>query len=407
MSKGKLYMNENNKLVRFEDVNQEMVNNYLFSFSTVTVKEFLLYYSWILQIVYQEKIISEEHRNEIANMIVNSIDMITSCELGSMLEDNTVQIANYLYIITLYLSEKSNWDSWLELRQVTDFDSAKEFCLGVKKWFISKLSKEKLLLDSSYKYVQKINITYISETYNKLKNMVCKFKAFDRPNVVSFKQYHDMSMDDGIYICLSKRIGKSLNCFERLVEQIYAFNLETSILAIVDFKHFYNAMKQETEGFEENQNIQIFEIDDKYEKLLKDLLDNKNKKLDYYYQSLHRPGRKRKGCADEIEIENLYRIQKAKIEKRWEMELESNYKMQEEERFNTMEALNEFISLRDFIKQYYVFSLSKRGAIEYPSTQKELNNLLVNIPMDRALDEFLREFSLSDVQTEYLKENLN
>ena len=164
--------------------------------------------------------------------------------------------------------------------------------------------------------------------------------------------------------------------------------------------------KMEALNERSKEDNEIQRIDKFYKKKLAVIRKERDDNLDYYFESLHRRGRKKKGCTDEVEIEQTYARKKRVIENAWHKKVEQFKKEKEEASFCKVELLMEEYSLVDIIKEYAIFSLAQSGKIVYPESLEERAILLNTIDISSAIDEFVNGIhDLTDEQRKYLLES--
>ena len=391
-----------NELLSREDILKEEFNS-----QSIETTEFIKFFTSILQLAYDFNLIDIEQRNLIARNIIIAIE--ESIILSREFDDKSNATENYMYVISSYLQSKSNWEAWCELRKINSVISAKEFLARAKSWLKFRLKSATLNLAKIKQTVLVLNLQNITSCFQNLVNIIKQFEGFDYANVgINLKLSHgDVSMVSiGNYEFVRNDFSSSPNFLERLCECVYEFCMEVGILNTINAKNIIEnkqieAMEDHSRAFEKIEKINRF-----YKKKLSDLRKEKADNLDYYFDSLHKPGRKRKGCSDEVEIEQEYARKKRALEKEYKQKMALAKKKNEEATYNKMELLKDEYSLVDIIKEYAIFSLAQSGKRLYPESLEERAILLNTIDISFAIEEFVNGIhNLTNEQRKYLLEN--
>lgn len=392
-----------NELLNRQDIIREEFNELHLDTSDPSV--FIMYFAWILQIASEFDFITIEERDSIANYITKAIE--ESIVINEVFEKEQTAIENSMYVVSLYFQSMPNWDAWMELRTISSISDAKEMLLKINSWLNHKLYSFKLKLSMVKLTVMKLRLKNVEDCYQRLVQVIKQLQKFQYTNVeLKLKECHSEQYFTSLssYVFLKENSSSGFNLLERLDEVIDWFCKEVSILDSIDAKKIINHKIIEAKDDELKDYQELNSIDRKYKDMLKKLKKERDDNLDYYFESLHRPGRKRNGCSDEVEIEQEYTRKKRALENEWRKKIAEASKRHKEAIDNKVELLQEDYSLVDIIKEYAIFSLAKAGKISYPETLEQRAELLKTIDLDMAIREFIKENDkLSSTQVSFLE----
>ena len=396
-------MNSQNVLLTKDALLKENFNSY--KIETKTVEEFLLYFVAILKIGIKNNLIDEQLMEFIVKKITMAINQLIETDEDDEFANIDAQIANFMYVITLYLKEKENWDAYNELIDITSVEKAKELAKKAKLWIQKKLKTQLVKLSLIKSQVDKINQKNVSDCFESMVAYVKKFISFDSINQnFDLKYFHIAAIEFEVSYCLLKEAKKD-NVYDRICENIKNFSIEVAIMSKIDAKTFFDRKKVESDESEDLKEKEINSIDMLYEEKLKSLKTEIDERMHNYLDALHKKGRKKKGCSDEVEIMQEWDLRKRAIESEWIREIEEVSYKHEVSRAYQMEILAKEYTLYDLIKEFAIFSLAEKGKIEYPDTLEKKGVMLRNISFEIAVDEFI-EFNkhlLDNEEICYLK----
>lgn len=391
------------ELLNRQDIIREEFNELHLDTSDPSV--FIMYFAWILQIASEFDFITIEERDSIANYITKAIE--ESIVINEVFEKEQTAIENSMYVVSLYFQSMPNWDAWMELRTISSISDAKEMLLKINSWLNHKLYSFKLKLSMVKLTVMKLNLKNVENCYQRLVQVIKQLQKFRYTNVeLKLKECHSEQYFTSLssYVFLKENSSSGFNLLERFGEVIDWFCKEVSILDSIDAKKIINHKIIEAKEDELKDYQELNSIDCKYKDMLKKLKKERDDNLDYYFESLHRSGRKRNGCSDEVEIEQVYVRKKFFLENEWKKKIAEATKRQRYANDNKVELLQEDYSLVDIIKEFAIFSLAKAGKIDYPETLEQRAEMLKNLNLDKAISEFIKGNSnLNSMQIEFLK----
>ena len=394
----------NNVLITQEELLKEKFNSQEI-INTENIAEFLLYFARILQLGVMEELIGGDEFNFISNMLTKAISNCIIIPEDDEFVDDSEQIANYMYVITLYLQSKSNWEAFLELKDLTSIEKAQTFVAEVKSWILKKLTAQILILETNKQNVQKLNMQNVTSCYNSLRKVLNNFMHFDN---VSFtfhlKLYHKSSFQPVEYSFLKTDFDYLPNFYEKLSKMISYFILEVSIMAKLNVKSLVNGKLDEAKEISDLMQSKSEVLNKEYEEKINNLRKEYETDLQCYYDSLHRPGRKKKGLKDDVLITRKYVEKKKAIESKLERKFSLLLEEQQTQDNNMIPILDENYSLIDLIKEYALFGLAQKGIFNYPSNAEARGQMLMAINLDVAISEFIsmNKTILTNEQINYL-----
>lgn len=394
-----------NELLTREEILKEKFNSR--HMEVVNDSTIIMYFAWILQVAYELELINVQRRDFLAKLIADTIK--GSVIINREFDKTDTAVENYMYVITMYLQSMPNWEAWLELDNINSFHDAKEFLVKVKSWLNNMLRRPKINLGMTKQKVLSLGLENVTSCYKGLVYYIKQLQGFDYANVaLKLKSIHfDKSFAQlGSYTFLNEVSSNASNFLEKLDEVIRSFFMEVSIMETINATSIIRNKTMEALDDRSKDSVDIERIDKFYKKKLAIIRKERDDNLDYYFESLHRPGRKKKGCTDEVEIEQTYARKKRAIESAWHKKVEQLKKEKENASFCKMELLMDEYSLVDIIKEYAIFSLAQSGKIAYPESLEERAILLNTIDISSAIDEFVNGIhDLTDEQRKYLLES--
>lgn len=395
----------NNVLITQDELLKDNFNKQNISKSR-NITEFLMYFTRILQLGIIAGLIGKDEFNQISNLLTVAIKNAIITAEDDDFEDNSIQIANYLYVITLYLQAKTNWEAWIELKSITTPKAANEFLENAKKWMLKQVTKEIYILESIKPSVQKLGLSNVTNCYNSIAKVLKNFMHFDNTTFsCDLKTYHKCVFQPGTYIFFYNDFENSPNFFEKICKIIHNFRIEVSIMFKINATNLAKSKITEVDDNLVRQQKKIDALNEEYSKKIKDLRNKYHKDVQYYLNSLHRPGRKKKGVLDEVELQKKYYEQKRVLEDELNTKLRKLEKLQEQQDSYMFEMLDPNYSLTDFIKEYAIWGLSQKGIIQYPTTPEERGKMLISIKTEVAVKQFIdMHKNLSNEEIEYLKQ---
>lgn len=378
-----------NTLISIHDITKEKFNMVKIEYEDVS--QFLLYYMQILQIGVENELISEEVRNGIGETIANAIAEEVDDEEEFI--DTKMPIANYMYVIALYLMSMTNWQAWKKLIKITSFSEAIVFIREARDWFLDQVESLGKELRKAQKSIIKIKFKNVQDAYKILERIIGELKVFFLPNKISLKERHSRAEGlEGKYFTLKdSKSSNSANYLKQVQILVYSFCTEVSIMSKMDTKQLEKFRRNEREEDFKRETDEVFKLENKMKKCLKDL------KKEYV--------RKLNTKEDEIVLTDEYERKKNEIYEQWTKEEE---KLNEENSIRDImkgELINEDVSLMDLIKEYAIFSQASKGEIAYPKTMEERGMALAQIEIKDAMKEFLDSnvVELSEIEINYLK----
>ena len=346
------------------------------------IQKFLLYFAEILQIGVDLKLISVDEQIKISELISAAIER----KIRSYIVDGdnfigiSDQIANMFYVLTLWLSNFSNYDNWCRLNNIRNVDDASILLDESREWFIKQLDKIEKALKGSAKYQDELGI--YKDIYQGLRKSLYYLYGYDNPYIkFSLKQNHKSTLicQSNFYVFLNDNdIDKAENYVERLKLQVKYFRIESSILVKVNAKSVFEKKRNELDDYSMSQFKQIEELDNH--------MEERRKKL---YQKFVRD---LQNTNDEVKLRRQYNRSIQKLEREWEERLTVLENMQYENDFTVLSVSSDFFTLYDFMSEYAIYKLSKEGKIFYPTSVEERSKLISSIKIKDAVSIFLKNY---------------
>ncbi len=374
-------------------------------FLTNKLDDFMMLFAQILRFGISLQLISEEHCKMISNLIVAGIqDSIVIDEDTDEREERLV-ISNYLYVINLYLNAMSAWDAWLILKEIRTLQDAKDLAKEAKRFLLESLNPSRKLLIAYKESVFTLGIKNVNQYYDALYHYVNRLMAFDSVyQRFDVRTYHQMFFSFGLYTFIHEVDDLSKDLCTRVNEHVNSFCMEVQLMHLVETHQVISYQKQEILENHERRIEELERIDKKYEEKLSLLKDEYDRRLKDFIQSLHRPGRKKYGYTDELEIEEEYSQKKYQIEVEWENVTKrlKNANVTNENVFSLGRIA--FYSLVDIVKEYALYAMALKGIITYPDTSAKRAQILETMDAQKAAKEFVENHNniLSKEQIAYL-----
>ena len=370
---------------------------------TETCQKFILYWIAILHLAVELNVCNETRSNFIASSVMQAIDDVIILDEEDEFEDKDIQINNYLYVLSMFLQTKSNWSIWLRLNTINSIADAKSLLHEAKTWLEKMLTKQKFLLVQTYPKVMNLNLKNITNLYHHLFNTIKSFMAFDVfGNSFNICSYYDQPIYTCNYHFLNTAYEKSKNLYDKLFQIIYNFCIELSIMSKIDASKIIKQKSEEIEDDSLKKIKEINEIDQHYMQEIHSLHKKQHQELNYYFESLDKPGRKKKGFEDDLKIIQNFQEKKEHVERKWKQEIKKIEKKHMKSDFFLIEFTDE-CSLSDLIKEYSLFSFSTKGLFEYPNSLESRSQMLSSLKLDSSIKEFLDFKELNEIEIEYLR----
>lgn len=421
-------------MLSMQDLNRERFDSQDFNSNITTANQFIFYYLQLVEFATVLKIITENQKNAIINNLTQEISDLANAQPHI--------VSNYLYVVTLYLQSKSNWEAWQELEKLQYSKNVSGFITNVSSWFLNQVHILKNKMTAYRKDVSSLKCESFSKDFKNLQLYITELTTFASAHTcLVFKTLHTSHIAIQ-YTTLSKITGK--NYFETLTLTIHNFITELLILKDINGLQILQNQKKllhnAHNSISEKSNALSSSLEDALEKLklefdarmkkhdeAQEKLDQKMNELeeefkknnphlsedalevafDKYLDSLPADFWKAYDYEDEQEINRWYSTRRNKIIKQFEIA----EKKLEKESFNdqlSIEPLNKD-SLESIIKEFALFNMAQKQEIVYPTTLAEKNSLLLKIDIKNAIPEFIANFQdkLSDVEMEYLRKAVN
>lgn len=425
-----------NALISAQQVREEKYNSIVLN--TENVSQFLAYYTLVLTLGVNNELINQSLASQVSDMILTWIRKDQ--------DDNSILIANNMYLLTVYLQSMStNVEQLNRLKMVTNPDEAKKLFMDVNQFLKQQVSKMKIKLSFIKKVIHKSKLNYevINLTERDFENYVIELSHLS----CNLKQLHKMSSLFTLYRPTKEYDSKDY--ITRLSNEIDQFLVELQILEKLEAKQIMETIQGissiRTSNFNEFSPAeaevkeiekQIEDLKTHYKKLLNDAQEAENlirEKLFEIEEEDRKNFRAKNPELGEEEFEEAFEewqdqqpdehyhtgieeINESRLNSEYEMKLtELNERLTEEERKLDEEDIvrnSEFadigqISLEKvlIIAAMQVAAMNNPNVI-LPTTFEELITCLGKIKIKQAAQILLaeRKIDFSDTERKYLEE---
>lgn len=377
-----------NELLTKEAILQEKFNSV--TLRTENLKQFMLYSSMILHLGTMSLEISNEDEIRIMNLIGQAVS--DSVELDENDEPISVLVANYMYLLTVYLKSMSNWNAWLELKDIKSIKDAQVLVRKVETWLLGQISLIEGKLTAMKPKIALLKLDNVTSYYNLLISNVNQLKYFATlRGKVNLKRLHQVG-DIFPRYSLLPNFHSTDNYLESLKVTVERFDMEVSILLTVDAKTVFAKKHEESKNSAIKDQNEIAELDKQMRKKLKDLKDKYDADCTRYYEELHKPGGFKDTDLDELSLSIEYNEAKYEIEQEWNKKAKELEKKHDDATLAKLDLLMEDYSLLDFIKEFAIFAKAtdETNPIPYPETSEERGIMLANLGIDESINLFIK-----------------
>lgn len=426
----------NNMLMSKEDSIRDSFNSSNFNYNETEYLEneflkdyfqnnrFILYFVQLLHFALKLNIITKDACNFIVTNLISTIE--------KEVDGNTILVSNYLYIITIYLKTMSNYDAWIELKNLKSKHDAKSFLTRVSLFYGNNVEYLIKKLASITTVVGKLESIELSNDLVFLRSFVNDLKICLTDSSVNLKDCHstnpvitynflftDKSADNYIdriisiidqfhtEICMLEKLNAK-EVFKQNYKQTLSFSGDLSYEDDMDkelekLKAKYKKKLEKSEKAQEEFDKKITLLEENFQKEHSDLSEEEYEKaFDEYFDNLD-DSIFGITYEDSNSIDSWYQYEKNSI-----LEKYSEIDRKQEKRFResiTFSDNLQICSLKDFILEYGLFALASNGEIIYPQDNNEKIIALDNLDISKCIKLFLKHFkdNLSDLEVSYLE----
>lgn len=378
------------KIITQETVMKERINGVSLDLDFKNVSAVLTYFFVILKIAVEIGITNNVRKNEITEFLTRAFEKDTN--------GNMVCCSNKIYVFSAWLMTFSNWEAWQKLNEVTDFESACKLYDEADEWYRGVLGRIRSFLRVTEKNVLKINNTYLTKEYLRMKALIKTLETYSVKPEICFKNEH-ITRNQMVfqYIFLEEPSGK--NVIEFLKNAFYAFSMEMQIFTKIRGKEFSEISISDYNNSENDKVVMELELKQSYETQIKMLEAEKKEALnnamvfnmDYNKFSKAKKAKVSRELIqknDPITIEKNYDEEISKIREEWSKAAskfdELIYKV------NELEGdliLQDSPTLSSLLNEVALHSIYERGFIKYTNSRIKKGMLLSRISRSFAINE--------------------
>lgn len=431
----------NNNLITSDERERELFNSQNFSevepdidkekYDYLIKDRFILYFMQFLQFAYINNMISDNRRNFVADTLIKRVNHLAN--------NNIRILTNYLYIITLWLKNQTNYAAWNEIKSINTEKEADNFIEHACSWFTKKISEISERLKTTEKLVLQIGSQDLMQSFVFLNQSLNEVVNFSTSGI----NLKDLHFSDASPIFFSVKNINETEYFASLRKTIDVFEIEVKILYKVNARDFFKKKRGEVNKFKKSRKKStnnpildksldewLAELKKEFEEKLEsvkaqeessanklDELENQfalehpelegdefDKAFDTFLESYFEENSYEEEFSDPLEIEEWYSNKKEEfIQEYADAEEEES---QEESSKDEILLNSEIDSLENMIKEYAIFAFANQGRFDYPANIAERDQLMNTITLEEAIPEFLDAFSekLSKEEIAYLEE---
>lgn len=377
-----------------------------------SVKAFLNYFVAILLMVRDMGIISDERRDSIFGNIALAFESKSK---------NNIIITNIMYVLSAWLKSMDLYTAWKELDSIKNLDSAVETLEKSKDWYKRQILEMKSNLLASEKSIRIIDNEKLKISYEKLFNLLGVLEKYDLNPQFSLKSEHVTNLNSVFlpYSFITEDYKQEDSVIESLKKIYYNFLVEIRIFAKLNGKEFVVFSKEEYDKSETEKAIEEMELNEKYEELLKQADEEykdalaEARKFDIRFEKMTKQEQEKIPVEefehyDVVRIEREFIKKKEKIKKEWDYAEDALNKNLDQIRDmeGSLVFQADMPSLLYTMQEFALWSLAKKGVIEYPQTRAQKGIMLDTMPLSTVIAEVLEKadaIGLTDCEFAYLK----
>lgn len=378
--------------------------------------DFMRAYLYILQLAYEYEFICEEERDAIAKAILLAVNEAA--------EDERVLVSNYVYVIGLRLLSMSNYEAWQELKNVTSKSNADKLISETKSWFVEHMNSVLDFTRQSRRIALGLKNGFINSSWETVEKTVTVLTgALEVGTAIEFKSIHKECVSAVImYHLLKFETGTSY--IERVEDYARKLAIETSILLKCNGEKLMRSIAKDrktpkkvivsADAIRARQEVEaerrkLNEIEVSYTQRLQKIADSEvifdelltkfedehsdlseeelEDAFDEYWMAHPSYTEEIYSDVDE-EFRKVKRKQQERVDRAQERldEIEENAVQMQ----SMFEQKADDITLETIIKEYALFHAAKQGKITYPQDYMEKELMLMNFPLEIAIQVFLQ-----------------